>query len=716
MSRPQTYEQSVLSKVDSILQNYSDQYKDRLLVIEACAAIYGQFKVEEYWLTFNIKPQNIEKVKETANKLFLEINALGISPSMVLSSLAREPITVSEKKQQGAFYTDYRLASFVASECEKHLKKGSRVADLAVGSGILLAGIADQYYKKHPNSYDSWIASCLFAYDLSSNALRGARAAISVHSSSIEAIKQMNLNWRVCDSLFSAELQDSSFDIIVGNPPWGKVKLSLHSFVNSTGFNHVYGSAIREYDHEMYQENRDNLQAYSNNLKEIYKLLGNAEPDMYMAFLQRTMSAIKPDGHLVFIIPAGLIRSQGTEQLRRLIFNQSKEISFYLFDNKPRFFEIDSRFKFLVLSHHKAKKKSDVCSAFSLMMCAGTKEGISVGEEIVYNIQELEKIRPDLTVPECRSSKEKDLFFKICQNGTSWKEKWGVEVTREVDMTNNRSDFQTSPSHDLIPVIEGRMVQQFRFGAKAYVSGSGRSARWIPSVGNLCPQFYIDANNLSPQLKQRVSLMRVGYCDIAGQTNERAMTSAIIPPNVICGNKVPTITFNGSYADEYMYLWLGVTNSFVFDWVVRRIISTTVNYFLLFSLPMPVLDIESDIAKHIILKSQLLSNMGEEFYTENSMAVIRAELDVLVAKAFNLSFTDLELIMQDFPLLDRAQIPLENESRSSITKDLVLSIAETLLCGEAGHYTDRYNRDILTGSKAYIPTEMSVLCRKERIT
>lgn len=46
--------------------------------------------------------------------MYTEINAIGISPAMAISSLSRKPISISEKKKQGAFYTDFRLAEFVA--------------------------------------------------------------------------------------------------------------------------------------------------------------------------------------------------------------------------------------------------------------------------------------------------------------------------------------------------------------------------------------------------------------------------------------------------------------------------------------------------------------------------------------------------------------------------------------------------------------------------
>jgi len=681
-------------------------------VLEAYAARVGGFDVEKYWSAFRIEVANADQIKDAARKLGLHLSTVEIPASLALSSLAREPIPLSEKKKNGAFYTDFRLAQFVADDCNSYIKRDSRVADIAAGSGILLAAIAEKYYALYPGNYDQWISEYIFAYDLSANALRGARIALMSHASSVEAIKSMCKNWLVCDSLLTEDKLFPQFDIVVGNPPWGKVKLSLHSFINkSDGDYHVYGSQYGEFDKDQFLSEKQSALDYSKAIKSRYLLLGNAEPDMYMAFLQRAISVLAPGGHLSYLVPAGLIRSLGTEELRRFLLGNSEKLKYYLLDNKANFFEIDTRFKFAVISQKKRPQNGSGCNSFLFEICNGSKDGIAGGEEIRYDVKELERIRHDLTIPECRNKAEKDLFCKICSNGRSWKDVWLVDIAREVDMTNDRTDFHEQDSDSDIPVIEGRMVQQFRFGAKAYVSGSGRSAKWIPNVGTIKAQFFMSREAFNDQLLQRIDRFRAGYCDIAGQTNERAMMTAIIPPGVVCGNKVPTIVFPRDKGEKQLYFFAGVTNSFVFDWVLRRVLSTTVNYFLLFSLPMPDIDLGSELASKIISLAKELSEMGAEYYTDPKMGRLRAELDLAVAQGYGLEFSDLELIMRDFPLLDRHQPPANGERRSTYTRDLLLSAAEKEFGKEDRVYTQRAELAEKQDARAYIPTEMVELTR-----
>ena len=714
MSRPVTLEQSLLSKAEAYILQAAPIYEQRLQLLEACAALYGGYNIEEYWHVFDIKPYDCEETLREANHLKQILSTISIPVPLAISSLSREPISTFERKKNGVFYTDFRLATFVARDCAPYLSVETSVADIAAGSGILLAAIAEKYYELFPKNYDLWIENNVFAFDLSDIALRGARMALSVHSSSVVSLKKMFDKWSVCDSLLTNNLHENSFDIVVGNPPWGKTKLSLHSFINRTDNDyHVYGSQYGEYDTSQFMSEKKEALDYSKILKEKYSLLGNAEPDMYMAFLQKAIDVLKPDGHLSYIVPAGLIRSLGTEPLRCFLLQSSSNLKYYLLDNKANYFEIDTRFKFVIVSQCKTGEGNAACDHFNFEICKGDDTQITGTNEIDFSVKELKQIRPDLTIPECRNEAEKELFMKICSNGHSWKDKWSIDISREVDMTNDRSSFHKKTNDNDIPVIEGRMVQQFRFGAKAYVSGSGRSAKWIPNVGSVNPQFYIDKEALGKQLLDRVYKTRAGYCDIAGQTNERAMMTAVIPAGVVCGNKVPTIVFPGKEGLQHLYFFVGVTNSFVFDWILRRVLSTTVNYFLLYSLPMPKIDNKNKLAKQIISLSKMLSDMGIEYYTDEKTGRIRAELDVAVAQAYGLDFSDLVLLMEDFPLLDRNQPSIENELRSTYTRDLFLSVAEEAFRIKPRIYTERVNKAEEKHPRAYIPSEMVELTKGE---
>ena len=58
-----------------------------------------------------------------------------------------------------------------------------------------------------------------------------------------------------------------------------------------------------------------------------------------------------------------------------------------------------------------------------------------------------------------------------------------------------------------------------------------------------------------------------------------------------------------------------------------------------------------------------------------AVALRRARIDWLVAASYGVGFSDLELMLEDFPLLDRGEPPLPGERKSTITRDFLLLYA-----------------------------------------
>jgi hypothetical protein len=145
---------------------------------------------------------------------------------------------------------------------------------------------------------------------------------------------------------------------------------------------------------------------------------------------------------------------------------------------------------------------------------------------------------------------------------------------------------------------------------------------------------------------------------------------------------VPTCRFEDENTERHL-IWIAICNSFTIDWILRRWVSTTLNFFFLKNLPFPRLDLKSTIAKDIYITSERLSTL--KILDENTTlfdsdqyildlwerAFYRAKIDAIVAHLFNLSFKELCYILDDFPLVDSAMPPLPDELQSTVTKDLV---------------------------------------------
>lgn len=694
MKPSSTVEGKRLAKADAYISKFLNRYRGngdelRFQLLEAASARLGGFDFHAFCSKFAIKPLMApERLLDDAKTLVQLLDDTGIHPSLCLSALAREALDHSEQRNSGAYHTDFRLALHLAHSVEAHLTKGAKVLDPACGAGILLTAVSIVACGPDRLLASEWLRESVYAADLSAFALRGTRLSLASLTDDLDAIAAMYAHWRAQDSLLAPdanwlELSEDGFDVVIANPPWEKVKLTRHEYAKANGETRDYGTSYRLQSLAGYEEAKTKRAAMAGSLIERYPVLAKGEPDLYVAFAELLYKLTRAGGHGALLVPAGLIRSLSTETLRRALFAGTDDLAFTVMENRARHFAIDTRFKFLVVNYRRKARSSKALAAVKIGHATADSERVKPAPQVRLALKDIRHLRSDLTLPEVRSAEEWYLFKKM-QNGglviSSEDSSWYPEFCREIDMTHGRRYFVKRPEKGCLPVIEGRMVQPHRLGCKSYVSGEGRSAVWhnlSPGQSRVAPQFWLPLSAASAEAMRRSRRMRVGFCDITGQTNERSMMAALIPPGVICGNKVPTISFPNDPSDDRLFLWLAIVNSLPFDWLLRRIVTTTVNYFVLLSLRLPNLDISSLPAQRLIgLARKLLEldqSKNSSFENVWRIAELRCEADVLVARAYGCSEDDLRLMLRDFPLLDRGQPAIQGETSSTITEDVLLS-------------------------------------------
>jgi hypothetical protein len=141
----------------------------------------------------------------------------------------------------------------------------------------------------------------------------------------------------------------------------------------------------------------------------------------------------------------------------------------------------------------------------------------------------------------------------------------GIVLSRKADAWT-RNDWIEDVA---IPLYEGRMIDQFDFSRKGWVSGKGRSAVWrdIPwEEKQVEPQFLMARSvYLAEPIEHRD--FKVTMMDVTSGTNTRTMISTVLY-GAPCGHKTPTLTPSTFSRDRVLAL-AAVTNSLVFDFVVR---------------------------------------------------------------------------------------------------------------------------------------------------
>src|SRR5205823_4646239 len=125
---------------------------------------------------------------------------------------------------------------------------------------------------------------------------------------------------------------------------------------------------------------------------------------------------------------------------------------------------------------------------------------------------------------------------------------------------------------------------------------------------------------------------RLAFRDVARNTDERTLIASVLPPKVFAGNTLNYIIpwrFNGqkvltqrsSIRDCYEPALLplivaylcGVLNSFTLDYMVRFKVTSHVNMFYFYQLPVPRLASDEPYCRAIATRAAQLICIGQEF-------------------------------------------------------------------------------------------------------
>ena len=216
-----------------------------------------------------------------------------------------------------------------------------------------------------------------------------------------------------------------------------------------------------------------------------------------------------------------------------------------------------------------------------------------------------------------------------------------------------------------LPLYEGRMIGQFDFSKKAWLSGKGRSAEW-PEVSwdqkTVGPQFLMAIGTYREQLKRHPRL-KVTSMDVTSSTNARTVIATALGDQP-CGHKTPVLLPSPASEDAVLAL-VGIMNSFAFDYVVRcRLGGTSLIWAVLqeAALPTSAKAFQSALAN----RAARLALCGPGFapswnlhspwrasgswrgswnVTALRRASAQAELDALVAHLFGLTVSDFRHVL-----------------------------------------------------------------------
>ncbi|WP_051362299.1 Eco57I restriction-modification methylase domain-containing protein [Solimonas soli] len=427
------------------------------------------------------------------------------------------------------------------------------------------------------------------------------------------------------------------FDVVFGNPPWETMSPDAKEYFSSyvpgiagmtpeeqeaaIGHQLEVPAVAREwYEHcralyaavlFMKEGGRYTRYAEGN--------LGKGDFNVYRQFVELAMDACRPGGYAAQVVPENFYNGANAAGIRKSLFDSFEVQALLGFENhrKVWFNAIDSRTKFALYVARKGGASRQFGAAFSIRNPGELAAALS--QLLLVDVSLLKEFSPEAqTVMEFSNQFEIDICRKMYASfphfGTRLNGLPYRDYMREVDMGNDNDLFEADAAG--LPLFQGSMVTHHDYRAKGYVSGHGRNVVWeempFGHLGKaIRPQWYIAAEHIPDKCESRIREYRIGFCDVGNATNQRALMAALIPPNTICGHKVPTISFPNS-EPSYCVLWLAVANSLAMDFLVRMKIALTMSLSLMDTLPFPRVASRQNETARIAALGARLSCAGPE--------------------------------------------------------------------------------------------------------
>lgn len=555
----------------------------------------------------------------------LSCNLGYIYESLLHTDVSEDTITDGDTSRniQGSYYSPTELATHLTKSVIENFIKcngieallNARIIDFSCGSGIFLVESLRYICEKQKLSKEELIqiAGNLYACDVDFIALEICKFNIIDFVDDLSVYAKLSKNFRHANFLLDTNHEKNAkakinaylrgfiyhedlaigvdflteYDIILGNPPWEKIRFEEKSFytqyVSSIGqlnFKQDLKAAIAaaETSNPLLKEYCSVYKAQIANAKKNIKKSSrftascNGELNTSNLFTEAAYTLMSERASVGIIIKSSTVATKASKPLFSKISNRLTSI--FDFINKRRYFNIDNRERFTLLMMDTAFHRS-----FNLAMNILDVEGI---KENVVKItpKELRLLNPETEmIPNLSSSKDLPIMVSLYKSFNTIADEFPkLKYGRLVHFTNHAADIDKTKLADNIPVYEGKFFSAFngayagfnhvleadRYKSKAHakkLSDADRHCFCYPES-----RFFIKEKKWKALSANYHADYMLAWHSLTSATNERACVATILP-FIPASQSVQFLT--ADTADDLIYLCC-LFNSVVFDYIVKN--------------------------------------------------------------------------------------------------------------------------------------------------
>ena len=412
------------------------------------------------------------------------------------------------------------------------------------------------------------------------------------------------------------------FDVIVGNPPWERVKLQEKEFfsqhapaiatapnaatrkrlitelkTSNPALRSAFETAVRN------SEGTSTLLRNSGG----FPLAGRGDVNTYAVFIELMANGLAPTGHVGAIVPTGIATGDTTKHLFRHLVDDSRLVSLYDFENsRPTFPAVHRSFKFCLLTltgtGNPASQADFAFFAQDPSDLDDTKRRFNLTSEDFAILNPNTRTGPIFrTIRDAEITKAiyRRLPVLVDENDPGGNP-WGISFRTMFHMASDSGLFHTkeelesrklvlegnrfiSPTAALderddsdvhLPLYEGKMATFFDhraadvFKSETAVSRQNQASYLSTEekqdpTRQVRPLYWVNASTVRERTPPGIN-WNLGFNDVTSSTNERTAVCTALPL-VAVGHSEPII-----HTPQEPALLLVVMNSFVLDYVVRQ--------------------------------------------------------------------------------------------------------------------------------------------------
>jgi hypothetical protein len=485
--------------------------------------------------------------------------------------------------------------------------------------------------------------------------------------------------------LHEVTIRRPGFDVVIGNPPWEELTIEELAFyaLHDPGLRGIRSETERRRRIEELDARYPYLRTeFEKRQRELeakraffgprggYVIQGSGDTDLYKLFCERYGALTRTGGRLGVVLPRSAFLVDGSRGFRRWLFTSAKVKRLdIILNNKSWAFPIHPQYTIALLT---AKRQAPLVDSVTVLTgpsaSQGEFEANTAGDGVPIRLEQLAgwtemEGGPGFEVPLLPTPEAPTLFDKMRAGprfDQGYEGSWSAFPVAELHETNDKSLFK---HRDGVPVWKGRSFDQYDpHGADP--AGHAKRAETLKRLQSKrmstrsAFKGRFPAEVLKDEATHPFHDARVAFRDVTNRTNSRTVLACLIPPEIFLTNKAPYLAFAEGGPVEQAFV-LGVLNSLPFDWQARRLVETTLNFFLLNMLCFPPpertdLEAIAERAARLSCVDDRFAEFAEacgvktELLDPEERSRLIAEIDALVAHAYGLDEADLEVVFSDF--------------------------------------------------------------------